>query len=96
MNWKNTHTGDTYQSTFDLILTHPLIVNREFYSSPWLIGEIATTANLTFQEAVNVKWSDNREIVSGWSASEVRHYDNAGVYQYLKNYVLGKLNYTKK
>lgn len=96
LNWKNIDTGETWQSTFDLILTHPLIVNREFYSSPWLIGEIATTANLTFQEAANVKWSDNREIVSGWSASEVRHYDNAGVYQYLKNYVLGKLNYTKK
>jgi radical SAM superfamily enzyme YgiQ (UPF0313 family) len=96
LNWKNVHTGDTYQSTVDLILSHTLIANREFYSSPWLIGEIATTANLTFQQATTVKWVDNREIISQWSTSQVNHYDNAGVYQYLKNYVLGKLNYTKK
>ena len=96
LNWKNTHTGTTYEDTWKLILTHPLITNREFYTSIWLIGEIATTANMTFEQAANVKWVDTREVITGHAAESTTYYDNAGVYQYLKNYVLGKLNYTKK
>jgi hypothetical protein len=51
---------------------------------------------MTFEQAANVKWVDTREVITGHAAESITHYDNAGVYQYLKNYVLGKLNYTKK
>jgi radical SAM superfamily enzyme YgiQ (UPF0313 family) len=96
MNWANNITGTNYEDTFKLILTHPLLANKKFYPSPWLIGEIAVTTNLSFEDAAMIKWSDLREVITGYSAQEIVHYDNAGVYQYLKNYVLGKLNYTKK
>jgi len=95
MNWANTITNTNYEDTFKLILNHPLLANKEFYPSPWLIGEIATTANLTFDQAANVKWADLREVITGHSAEEIKHYDNAGVYNYLKEYVLGKINYQK-
>jgi len=93
LNWANTDTNTTHVDTFNLILTHPLLAQRKFYSSPWLIGEIAITANLPFEQAAMVKWADMREVVSGHSAEKINHYDNAGVFNYLKEYVLSKINY---
>lgn len=91
MNWKNTVTGATHKEVYDLILNNPLIANKEFYTNPWLLGEFRLATGSSLEEAANTKWVDTREVIIGHSTPVVEHYDNEGMSNYIKNYVIKKL-----
>jgi len=89
-------TGTSYQGFRNMVATHPDLAERELLPSPWLIGELQLTTGLTFEEAVDIRWVDNREVIVGLG-SKIEHqwYSKEGTYNYIKNYITDKLNWRK-
>jgi radical SAM superfamily enzyme YgiQ (UPF0313 family) len=93
MNWANTITNTTHQEVYELILNHPSIAQRPYYTNPWLLGEFRLATGSSLEEAANTKWVDTREVIIGHSTPEVQHYSNDGMNFYLKDYLSKKLEY---
>jgi len=95
IEWVNEETGTSYKGAYDVVINDPLCHKGESFVSAWLIGEQRLVFNLDFLEAANKKWIDTREATVGYANPHSEFYKHPGVYEYLKKYVVNKLNYDK-
>ena len=96
IDWVNDETGTSYQGFREMVSTHPDLAERELLPSPWLIGELQLTTGLSFEEALDIRWADNREVVVG-TGSQIEHqwYSKEGTYNYVRDYIMRKINWHK-
>jgi hypothetical protein len=95
IDWVNHETGTSFKEAYDIVLNHPLCHKAESYVNIWLIGEQRLISNLSFEEAANKKWIDTREVTTGHANRDSDFWKQPGVHEYLKKYVVNKLNYNK-
>jgi radical SAM superfamily enzyme YgiQ (UPF0313 family) len=95
IDWVNHETGTSFKGAYDVVINNPLCHKGESLVSGWLIGEQRLTFDLDFYEAATKKWIDSREATIGYANTSSDFWKNPGVYEYLKKYVVNKLNYNK-
>ncbi len=95
IDWVNYETGTSFKEAYDIVINHPLCHKSESLVSNWLIGEQQLINDLSFEEAANKKWIDTRETTIGYANRDSDFWKQPGVYEYLKKYVINKLNYDK-
>lgn len=93
IEWVNNETGTGFKEAYDIVTNHPLCYKSESLVSIWLIGEQRLINDLTFEEASNKQWKDTRETLIGNCNRDSDFWKQQGVYDYLKKYVVNKLNY---